>query len=133
MSFINDRKYGRSHGISIAEWRVLAHLSNGEAVSVGEITARVNLEKPRVSRAVTRLESIGLVAKAPHPRDARLVSISLTDAGRRVVGEIVPVALDLEARVLGLLTQAERAVLDRTIRKLLEGLETEAAGRARTE
>ena len=47
--------YAEKFGISIAEWRVIAHLARSERVSVRDIHARVNLDKVKVSRAVSRL------------------------------------------------------------------------------
>ena len=38
-------RYAAEAGLSIPEWRVLAHLSRSGAVSVRDITARVNLDK----------------------------------------------------------------------------------------
>lgn len=92
--------YGESHGLGVAEWRVLAHLAQAATcVSVRDIHARAGLEKPRVSRAVARLEREGLVAKAAGAGDGRLVAITLTPAGARVLAEILPPALAFEARL----------------------------------
>ncbi len=44
-------RYRAEFGLSIPEWRVLAHLAGGDAVSVREIHARVDMDKSKVSRA----------------------------------------------------------------------------------
>jgi DNA-binding MarR family transcriptional regulator len=100
-------EYTRTHGLSVAEWRVLVHLLRKSPVSIRDIQTYVNLEKPRVSRAVTRLERDGLVAKAPGAGDGRLVAISLTEAGRAALAEIIPVARDVEAALLAAVSPAE--------------------------
>ncbi|PHP66797.1 MarR family transcriptional regulator [Zhengella mangrovi] len=97
-------EYGQSHGLSMAEWRVLVHLSRHSEVSVGEICTYVNLEKPRVSRAVARLESAGLVNKYNAKDDHRLVAISLTDKGTDALKEIIAAALAYEKRLTAALT-----------------------------
>ena len=89
-------EYGRSHGLVVAEWRVLVHLLRCGAVSVRDIHNCVNLEKPRVSRAVSRLEMEGLGQKSQGEGDGRLVAISLTDAGRRALADIIPAATRIE-------------------------------------
>lgn len=89
-------EYDRSHGLSVAEWRVLVHLSRCGAVSVRDIHDCVNLEKSRVSRAVARLEQDRLVSKTPVDGDGRLVAISLTAKGRVVLDDIVPNARAIE-------------------------------------
>ena len=89
-------EYERTHGLSVAEWRVLVHLSRCGAVSIRDIHSCVNLEKPRVSRAVSRLEETGLVQKLPAELDGRLVAISLTAAGQSVLANLVPTARSIE-------------------------------------
>jgi len=112
------RVYERRFGISVAEWRVIAHLAHGERVSVRDIHERVSLDKPRVSRAVARLQAAGLVAKSPGRSDQRLVEISLTRKGWRLYGEIVPLARAYEEELLSALSAAERGALDRALEKL---------------
>ena len=99
-------RYQSEFGLSIAEWRVLAHLAQSGAVSVREIQARVDMDKSRVSRAATRLETAGFVAKHAHPTDGRLVDLSLTEAGRALFARLVPVALAYQAELIARLGPA---------------------------
>ncbi|EEW27010.1 MarR family winged helix-turn-helix transcriptional regulator [Rhodobacter ferrooxidans] len=92
--------YRAEFGLSIAEWRVLAHLAQSGAVSVREICARVEMDKPKISRAAARLEAAGLIEKHANSTDRRLVVISLTDAGRDLVARILPIAERYQAQVL---------------------------------
>ena len=88
--------YRKRFGIGIAEWRVVAHLSQGGPVSVREIFERVDMDKSRVSRAAARLEEAGYVLKQMNPDDRRLVELSLTDAGQEMIDEIAPLAAAFE-------------------------------------
>lgn len=108
--------YRERFGLSVAEWRVLAHLSGAGAVSVREIHDRADLDKSRVSRAAARLEERGYVTKAADPGDRRLVALTLTAKGRTLIEEITPVAQAFEADVmerLGAEARAFREGLDR--------------------
>ena len=51
-------RYRAEFGLSIPEWRVLAHLSTADAVSIREIHARVDMDKSKVSRAAARERSM---------------------------------------------------------------------------
>lgn len=97
------RHYRDRFGLSVAEWRVVAHLSQEDAVSVREICRRVNMDKPKVSRAASRLETKGFVRKVENPRDRRLVELSLTEAGRQMVEELAPLAHAYEAELVAAL------------------------------
>ncbi len=93
-------RYRAEFGLTIPEWRVLAHLAHADAVSVREIHARVDMDKSKVSRAAARLEASGLVEKRTHPGDGRLVELRLTPAGHDLVARILPIAQGYQAEVL---------------------------------
>ena len=92
--------YREEFGISPAEWRILAHLSQTEKVSVRDIHDRVDMDKSKVSRAAARLEQAGLVEKLANRTDRRLISLSLTVAGQDLVARIMPLALAFQERLV---------------------------------
>lgn len=115
------RLYKERFGISVPEWRVVAHLSQSdEPLSVREIHARVDMDKSKVSRAAARLERAGYVEKSVNPRDRRLVALRLTEKGRAMVAEINPLALAFEAGVLSALAPQEAEAFRQMVARLLE-------------
>ena len=124
--------YGAEAGITVAEWRVLVHLARCHQVSVREIHDCVNLDKPRVSRAVTRLTEAGLVAKTGSATDQRLLSISLTDEGHALLGNILPRARAYEDRLMSGLTPAEQITLVQIMEKLHKVLDADPEARPRS-
>lgn len=106
------RQYKARFGISIPEWRVLVHLAHSGNVSVRDIEARVALEKYEVSRAAKRLREAGLIARTENETDRRLVQLSLTEPGRRLMAELLPLA------------QAYQAEIEARLGAALAGLET---------
>ncbi|MGI3184192.1 MarR family winged helix-turn-helix transcriptional regulator [Nioella aestuarii] len=124
--------YGAEAGISVAEWRVMVHLARCQEVSVREIHNCVNLDKPRVSRAVSRLTEAGLVAKTGSPNDQRLLSISLTDDGRALLDRILPPALEYEDRLCANLTAQEQTTLTAIMEKLHRMMDTDPDARPRS-
>lgn len=103
-----ERHYRAEFGLTIPEWRVLAHLhaAQGQPVSVRDVEARVEMEKSQVSRAASRLEAAGLIAKGAQDADRRLLALSLTPAGRDLMARIIPVALAFQAELLAALGPA---------------------------
>ncbi len=111
--------YGARFGISLPEWRVIAHLAQNRNVSVREIHERVDMDKSKVSRAAARLEATGLIEKSVNSDDRRLVELRLTRKGRRLFAEIAPLALAYEREALAALTPAQRSTFRAAIGKLL--------------
>lgn len=108
--------YSERFGISVPEWRLVAHLSQVEGpVSVREIYQKVGMDKSKVSRAATRLEKRGFVVKSTSDHDRRLIELRLSASGRDMVHVLTPIALAFEARflsVLGTKSADFRAALD---------------------
>lgn len=93
-------RYRAEFGLTIPEWRVLAHLAQSDAVSVREIHARVDMDKSKVSRAAARLESAGLIEKRENAEDRRLLDMRLTTKGRDLIARIVPIADSYQAELV---------------------------------
>lgn len=102
------RRYRDEFGLSIPEWRVLAHLhaAEGRPVSVRDIEARAEMEKSMVSRAAARLAQAGLVDRGAQDADRRLVALTLTDRGHDLMARLIPVALDFQVELLAALGPA---------------------------
>lgn len=92
--------YSAKYGLAVADWRVMVQLHDAGTCSVREIHLHADLEKSRVSRAVSRLEARGLVVRAAHSGDKRLLALALSPAGSALVEEILPQALAFQSKVL---------------------------------
>lgn len=110
-------RYAKEAGLTIPEWRVLAHLDHSGAVSVRDIHARVNLDKSMVSRAASRLEKAGFLRKSGHETDRRLIVMELTPAGRDLMARLGRVATGFQTELLSELGD-DAAALDRALRQL---------------
>lgn len=117
-----SRRFAALHqersGLSIPEWRVMAHLANEGAVSVRDIHKRVNLDKSIVSRAASRMESAGLLRKSGHETDRRLIALELTEKGHDLMQDLGRIADAFQAELraeLGKDAASFEAGLDRLI------------------
>lgn len=112
-------RYRAEFGLTIPEWRVLAHLAQSDQVSVREVQARVDMDKSKISRAAARLEASGLIEKRANPDDRRLLDMRLTDAGRALFARIVPIANAYQAEILAQLS-AEAPAFRTALLRLLD-------------
>ncbi|MDA7424792.1 MarR family winged helix-turn-helix transcriptional regulator [Thalassococcus lentus] len=125
--------YGKSHGLTVAEWRILVNLQRLGTASVRDIQVFTNLEKSRVSRAVTRMEKAGLVAKQAGTDDARLVEIGLSEKGIDTLNKVLPSAIEVEHRLIADLTEAQRETFFEVIEKFHRILDDDPDARPRFE
>jgi len=111
--------YQQRFGITIPEWRVIAHLAENKNVSIWEIFNRVAMDKSKVSRAAARLELSGFVKKSINHTDRRLLELRLTAKGRNLFEKIEPLALAYERDALKPLSTQEAETFRSLIAKLL--------------
>jgi len=85
-----------------------------------------------VTQAIDTLEQNGLVSRSPVPGDRRAKLVQITDAGRAMLEQGLPLYDDIVARSFGSLAEEELAGLDAAIvhlDRILDELEEEAGFR----
>ncbi|MCT7354865.1 MarR family transcriptional regulator [Streptomyces sp. 15-116A] len=95
----------QQHGLCASDFEVLDILAESCAAQdcayrVQEISERVHLSQSALSRLVARLEKEGLVERGMCPEDRRGVRVALTEKGRALHGEVLPVQRAVLARTL---------------------------------
>lgn len=113
----------KSRGLSIAEWRVLGMLSSGPA-TIGDLVAATLFQQPTLTKIVDRMAAGGFVRRTSDPDDGRRVHVSLTDRGREIAEQLVPLAKDHEARVLAGYLPEEAEALKAALRTLIARTES---------
>ncbi len=73
----------------------------GEQCRVQNLVGRVHLSQSALSRLIARLEKNGLVERSTCPTDRRGVYVQLTERGRALYAETLPVQRAALARALG--------------------------------
>jgi DNA-binding MarR family transcriptional regulator len=115
-----SRIYAERYKIGVPEWRVLVTLGQFGMMTAKAVGMHSHMHKTKVSRAVALLERRKLVARRANRADLREAFLSLTPAGRDIYSELAPLALDFARQLLQTVDAADRAALDRAIKKLTE-------------
>jgi DNA-binding MarR family transcriptional regulator len=104
--------------LSRQEWRVLASLGNGELLSAKQIGEQTNLEKMPASRAITSMQTQGLLVKNTDKSDKRSSLLKLTTHGLAIYQQLIPMALQREEELLSVLSVEEKTQLCEIIEKI---------------
>lgn len=116
--------YQARFDLKISEWRVMAVLGDADARTQRQLATLTLMDKVAVNRACKVLEDRGLVGRLPNDRDGRSHLVALTEAGRAIYAQIMPLARDVEQQLLEPFSEDERKVL----RDLLGRLRAAAGG-----
>ena len=115
--------YRTLFGLRIPEWRLVAVLAEGGAMSQQALCGRTRMDKVTVSRAAIALAERGLIQRGANPDDQRSHLLTLSQEGWALYEQVAPKALEFERRIFETLSDAEREQL----RAMLERIEAAAA------
>ena len=110
----------RRHGFSVSEWRVLASLAGGEAISTGRLAQVALMKQPTLTRLLDRLVQNGHVERLDHNGDRRVTLVRITPAGGRTVAALMRLAREHEHRVLEPFGLKRAQALKKTLRRMIE-------------
>ncbi len=100
-----------AYGLQVGQDLLLFHLWAEDGLTQSELVRRLEVEPPTLTRALRRLQRIGLVTRTPDPVDARALRVHLTAAGRRLEESVSRVWTELDALERTALGDAEHRLL----------------------
>ncbi|MDX6539339.1 MAG: hypothetical protein QOI71_949, partial [Gaiellales bacterium] len=104
-----DMSLAGHHGLGLNDVALLLelHAAPDGRLRRLDLAERLGITPSGVARQLAPLERRGLVGRESHPGDARLAIVVLTDAGARIVADMLPTAEEAATRVLGRLWNGE--------------------------
>lgn len=112
------RAYRGRFALKIPEWRLMAVLGELPLATQRELVAATAMDKVTVNRASKALEDRGLIGRAPNAADGRSHHLALTETGRELYEQIVPLALSVEAELEKILGSGEAKALENMLAQL---------------
>lgn len=110
-----------AENLTIPEWRVLAVISQADAMAARDVVALTPMDKMAVSRAVASLEAKGLVLRQADARDKRVFALVLSPEGRAMFTRVARLARAYEERLLAVLSEKDRASFNEALSRLEAG------------
>jgi MarR family transcriptional regulator for hemolysin len=101
----------RRHGMTRAQWGVLARLEREEGMTQAELAESLEMQPISLARLIDRLCDQRLVERRPHPRDRRANRLYLTPKGRATLERLVPLGRRISGDVLASFGEAEASEL----------------------
>jgi DNA-binding MarR family transcriptional regulator len=105
-------------GITRREWRLVAVLASRGELSSSELAEHAQLDRARTSKAVGSLVAKHLVSRVVRPGDRRQVRLGLTESGQALYEELFPLVTQINAELLGALSDDDAARLDESLHRL---------------
>jgi len=115
-------------GLSSLEWRVLATLSPGDGMTIGELAREVLAQQPTLTKLILRMSKSGLVERLADADDARKTMVAVTPAGRKLVAGLLARAKAHETALLEEFEGNEVQALKKILHALIQRYDKKSAG-----
>lgn len=114
----------KEHGLSVPQWMVLLQVLRdpnfptqtsvaSDAILASQIAGERSLSRAHISGSISELLRKGLIEQHDDARDRRRKRLTVTNAGQRVAGALLPVQHEMNDRLLdGLDDPQRKALLD---------------------
>lgn len=109
-------------GLFPGQEQVIETLSQNGEMTVGALARALGVKAPTASKALARLETQGLIARANTGEDARITLVGLTDLGRMRAEGLAGLWQTVEDEMLDGLDTKERKRLRKALRRAVRNL-----------
>ncbi len=89
--------------LTVAEFKLLRSLEEGEMISAGALAKRMGLSSSRITRIIDGLLKKGMVKKETGGKDRRIVDIGLTSAGIGARAQLKAMYVSVHEEIINLL------------------------------
>lgn len=117
----------RDEGVTIHRWRVLSVLADKGPCSLSEVARITVLGQSVSSRVADQMVRDDLVRRTVSGVDRRATTLSLTPRGKALFDRLWPLYSEHGRRAVESLSENEQRTLVRLLRKVLDGMDSEAA------
>ena len=116
LKYTDAHLYKKMHlsTIKLIVLRVLA--SNGGSMRPSELAEWTQTERHNITTLINRMRRDGLVTTARNSSNKRLVNVILTDKGRGVLSQAMPVAKNVVDQVMLLIDKVDAALLEKLLK-----------------
>ena len=114
-----------AYGITQTQYAILASLrwfeEQGEPPSQAHLAEHTRIDKMTLSKALRRLEAVGLVKRRPSREDSRAMEVAFTAKGRRLIPQAVVDIENADAEFFGRLDVRQLATYQALTAALISG------------
>lgn len=119
-------------GLKLGEFDVLATLVRSGApykLTPTELYRSTMMSSGGMTARVDKLEKAGLVERCPHPEDRRALTVCVTDKGLKLVRDMIPDYVGVQARAVEGLSASEQDQLSTLLEKLIRTANDPVSGK----
>ncbi|MCB2196463.1 MAG: MarR family transcriptional regulator [Bacteroidetes bacterium] len=104
------------------QWGILNIINEFPGIIQSEIAQKGLKDKTNITRMLDLLEKNGYVERKPSKTDRRLYKIFITDTGKKLLDEIIPIAIEVNKMSVSVLNENEVSIFISLLKKINNNL-----------
>ncbi|WGS60038.1 MarR family winged helix-turn-helix transcriptional regulator [Vibrio lentus] len=112
----------KQHGLSLALWPTLMCLWEEEGITQRDIAAKSKVENSTTTRTLDKLEKLDLVERRADPNSRRSFRIYLTEKGKALEEQLVPIPIRLNKELMNELDAEEQQQMIKLLQKMVAAI-----------
>lgn len=112
------RESARPLGLDMCEWRVIQILGRDGPSTINQVADRIAMDRGGTSRAITRLETQGIIVRRTDPNDRRRSTVLLAEEASELHNKIAAFANARETQLTASLTHDQKTTLTTMLLKI---------------
>lgn len=117
----------KPYDITVEQWRVLNRLWEKDGLTQKELAEQIFKDQPNTTRILDKLQNKGIIRREASPDDRRAFIINLTDEGRMLREQLLPIARRMGEDVFMGISEEEQQLLKVLLNKICANIDTISA------
>ncbi len=109
-------------GITRVKWIALFYIGEVEGISQRELSQKMNVNESSIVRLLDRMEKEELTLRVRDSQDRRIIKISLTDKGKELREEVMPLGQQFQDDATKEISQEELDTFKYVLEKMIKNL-----------
>lgn len=112
----------KDSGITRVKWIALFYIGEVEGISQKELSQKMNVNESSIVRLLDRMEKEELTFRVRDSQDRRITKISLTDKGKELREELMPLGQQFQDEATKEISQEELDTFKYVLEKMIKNL-----------
>lgn len=111
-----------SYGVTRVNWIAIYYIGENNGISQRELSNKMDVNESSIARLLDRMEKEEFTIRTKDPKDRRTTRIFLTDKGKSLRKNLIPLAEEFQNDVTRELSADELEVFKKVLEKMIENL-----------
>lgn len=107
-------------GITRIQWIALYYIQDHEKISQRQLAHLMNISDSSAGRLLDRLQRDGHVRRVPSKKDRRVTLIELTEEGKEVIEELLPIGTEFQDKLMTGIEEREMEIFQSVLERMVQ-------------